>query len=133
MLTLIGYVLIIVYLAQKVNAFFDHSEQFEAVNKIKVDLFDQDTVYMNETATTFMVLSSVYIPPSIGRSKALRSFKPDGVVFGVEFEEIEFTNCGEIRDILEDYFVKRLGRENFERTKKNTRCLTDGRMNGDPL
>ena len=133
MLTLVTYILIMVYLGSKVNAFFSKSDQVENVNKIKVDLFEQDTVYMNETEMQLLLFTKGYIPPSIGSWKARRVIKAPDSIFGLETQEIELGSCDSIKNVLKDYFDKRIGEELFELQYQITSCLTDGWMKGDFL
>ena len=44
----------------------------------------------------------------------MRSFKADGEAFELEYEELELTNCEKIKDVIEDFFVKRVGKELFD-------------------
>ena len=70
MLTFVSYLLILVYVSSKVTAFFDKSEQEQNVDRIKVDLFDQDAVDMDDADMQLVMLSTVMIPPQIGSWKA---------------------------------------------------------------
>ena len=123
--------LVIVYLASKVEAFFSRTEQVENVNSIRTDLFEEDTAYMNETGMTLVLFSRGYIPPGIGAWKARRVSKPEGAIFGEEWQEIELGGCEVIKDVLRDYFIKRVGEELFEQTYSISLCLTDGWLRGD--
>ena len=132
-LTLATYILVTVYLTSKVRFFFEKSGQVENFNKIKVDLFDEDTVYMNQTDMLIGLNTRFPVPPSIGLWKARRLEKVPGSVYEMQGFEVEMVNCDSIKDEMEDYFIKRLGQEIFDFNYQTARCLKDNWMNGDQL
>ena len=69
LLTIFSYVLVSVYLAARVQEFFDNSSQIEQVNKKSVDLFDEPVINLNESHFSLIAGSNYPIPKGIGEWK----------------------------------------------------------------
>ena len=95
-MTVITYVLVSVYLYTKVVAFYDKSDQVENKSEIKVDLFEEDTIYMNQTNMQLVVLTTEIIPKEIGSWKARRIYKRPGNITGMLTEDYPIEDCANI-------------------------------------
>ena len=120
-----------VYVASRVQEFFDKSSQIERTNITSVDLFDEPMNNLNQSNTQIIANSNFPIPKGIGQWRATRMTNKGDISFGFLKEVIPFQDCNRIKRPMADFWVKRLTAEIFEFVFGNSDCLIDAQLNGD--